>query len=297
MYQGQIQGLLDFGMNPVGNGPNTEKVIAALGKLDWCVIAECFPTETAEFWTVSKENPKTETQALKLFNAAAKVKRGTGVEVAVCPPFIYIGEIAAAFKKLSNKKNFSFGAQDVFWEEKGAFTGGVGPKMLRSLGATYVIVGHSERRKWFKETDAMINKKIKLALADGLNVILCVGEPLAIRKKGITAARAFVKKQLTQDLKNVKRSGALKPKGGRIVVAYEPIWSIGTGRFDEPKDAAEMATFIKKTAKAPVLYGGSVNSGNVADYVQYKDIGGALVGGASLKAGEFKKLIINTSKQ
>jgi len=245
-----------------------------------------------------KENPKTEAEALKLFKATVAVKRGTNVDVVVCPPFIYLPEIAKAYKKLLNKKQLSIGAQDVFWEEQGAFTGEVGPAMLRGIGAQYVIIGHSERRKWFHETDAEINEKIKLALEDGLKVILCVGEALAVRNKGLAAARAFVNNQLTRDLK------AVKPKGGRIVVAYEPIWSIGTGRYDEADDAEKMAVFIKQTVKKlhglaniPVLYGGSVNSGNVADYVQWKGIDGALVGGASLKAEEFKKIITITSQQ
>lgn len=245
-----------------------------------------------------KENPKTEGEALRLFKATAAVKRGTNVEVTVCPPFIYLSEIGKAYKKLSNKKNISIGAQDVFWEEQGAFTGEVGPAMLKGVGAQYVIIGHSERRKWFHETDTEINEKIKLALEDGLKVILCVGEALMVRKKGLAAARAFVNNQLTKDLK------AVKPKGCRIVVAYEPIWSIGTGRYDEADDAARMAVFIKKTVKklhgpanVPVLYGGSVNSGNIADYVQYREIDGALVGGASLKAEEFKKIITITSQQ
>ena len=249
-----------------------------------------------------KENPETEKEAVALFSATAKAKRGN-VEVAVCPPFIYLESISRSFKKLpsAGKKNFSLGAQDAFWEEKGPYTGEVGPKMLKSLGLQYVIIGHSERRKWMHETDEMVNKKITLAIKDGMSVILCVGEALPVRKKGLAAAQSFVKDQLKKGLMNIKK---LKPKAGRIVVAYEPIWSIGTGRFDEPNDAAGMATFIKKTVQSlhgiknvPVLYGGSVNSGNVADYVQYREIGGALVGGASLKANEFKKIITITSQQ
>jgi triosephosphate isomerase len=237
-----------------------------------------------------KENPGNERGALKLFREVARAKRGNA-DVVICPPFIYLEEVASEFRKMNAaaKKHFAIGAQDVFWEEKGAFTSEVGPKMLRSLGARYVIVGHSERRKYLGETDAMINKKIKLALRDKLNVILCVGEPLAVRKRGIVAAERFVKDQLKKDL-----AGAT----GKIIVAYEPIWAIGTGKNDSPEEAAHMAAFIKKTLMAHnptlsprILYGGSVNSKNIRNYVQYKDIDGALVGGASLKAGEFKKLI------
>jgi triosephosphate isomerase len=237
-----------------------------------------------------KENPKTEAGALRLFKAvaAAPAARGKNVKVVICPPYIFLEEIARAYKSLRAKKNLALGAEDVFWEESGPFTSGVGPKMLASLGVQYVIVGHSERRKWFKETDVMVNKKVKLAVRDGLTVILCVGEPLAIRKKGVRAAEVFIKFQLKKDLQNVRQ--------GNIIIAYEPIWAIGTGRNDPPEDAAAMARFIKKTlAKSfkgiKVLYGGSVNGANARDYVQLKDIDGALVGGASLKADEFKKII------
>jgi triosephosphate isomerase len=238
-----------------------------------------------------KENPKTEKSALKLFREVASAKRD-GVRVALCPPFIYLEGVARAFGKMRGKSDLALGAQDAFWEERGPFTSEVGPRMLRSLGMSYVIVGHSERRKWLKETDEMINKKIKLVLKDGLKVILCVGEPLVIRKKGIPAARTFVATQLKKDLKNIKSN--------QVIVAYEPIWAIGTGRYDDPEDVREMAEFIKRTVaqgkRRPipmVLYGGSVNSKNVQDYVQYNSIDGALVGGASLKSAEFKKIIKN----
>lgn len=238
-----------------------------------------------------KENPKSEKAALTLFRAVAKVNGGP-VEVAVCPPFIYIERIA----KL-HRGRVALGAQDVFWEEQGPFTSEVGPKMLRSLGVRYVIVGHSERRKWMHETDQMVNKKIKLALADGLRVILCVGEPLAVRKRGLAAARRFVANQVRRDLAGVPNA---KRNAKNIVIAYEPIWAIGTGRYDRPEDAREMAAFIKEHVRKAhrfsprVLYGGSVNGRNIADYIQWREVDGALVGGASLKSVEFKKIINNT---
>jgi triosephosphate isomerase len=239
-----------------------------------------------------KENPRTEKDALKLFRGVAPAA-GKGVRVVLCPPSIYLEELVAAFRKLGARARrgdrFALGAQDAFWQEKGPFTSEVGPKMLKTLGVHYVIIGHSERRKWAKDTDAVVNKKIMLALADGLKVILCVGEPLAVRKKGIPAAQKFVANQLSRDLKGVK------PRARRrIIVAYEPIWAIGTGRYDAPEDARAMAEFIKRKLGKPapaVLYGGSVNSGNIADYVQYSSVDGALVGGASLKVAEFKKII------
>ena len=242
-----------------------------------------------------KEHPKTEAQALALFRSVAKVKRGSGVTVAVCPPFIYLEEVARMFKRMSSRSRarLAIGAQDVFWKEQGAYTGEVGPAMLRSLGVTYVIIGHSERRTFAKETDVMINKKIALAMHDGLKIILCVGEPLSVREKGAAAAKKFVAQQLISDLKGIA------PKGGSLCIAYEPIWAIGTGENAKPEDAREMAIFIKSLLKKSkhispqFLYGGSVNGKNAIDYVQLSDIDGTLVGGASLKADEFKK-IINT---
>jgi triosephosphate isomerase len=250
-----------------------------------------------------KENPASEKEALRLFGVVAGARR-ENVEVAVCPPFIYLEDVAAAYRKLGRaaKKDLFLGAQDAFWEESGPFTGEVGPKMLRQLGVAYAIIGHSERRKHLNETDAMINKKIRLALRDGLAVILCVGEPPAIRRKGNGAVRRHIKNQLTKDLagvflKSPRMSGARIPRID-LTIAYEPIWAIGSGRNDSPEDAAAIARFIKDIvhsisphAQPRVLYGGSVNGSNVRDYVQYKEIDGALVGGASLKGVEFKKMI------
>src|SRR5258708_778527 len=220
----------------------------------------------------------------------------------ICPPFIYLERLAEIHRRDKNT-HVALGAQDVFWEDKGPYTGEVGPQMLRSIGVSYVIIGHSERRKGLKETDAMINKKIKLALTDGLNVILCVGEAFTIRKGGVAVAERFVADQLKRDLAGIGASArGAKQNRGKIVIAYEPIWAIGTGRYDDPQDARAMASFIKKVLyqyyrlKPSVLYGGSVTGRNVEDYVQYKEIDGALVGGASLKAGEFKKIITVVEK-
>jgi triosephosphate isomerase len=240
-----------------------------------------------------KEHPKTEAEALKLFKAVAETKPARGVEVVVCPPFIYLEEIAREFRSmaLTTRRQLAIGAQDVFWEEQGAFTSEVGPRMLRSLGVTYVILGHSERRRFAKETDAMINKKIALAVRDGMKIILCVGESLSVREKGVDVAKRFVGQQLAKDLKNISL------KAGKLYVAYEPIWAIGTGKSDKPEDAREMAEFIKKLLRKTkhispkFLYGGSVDGANVTDFVQLEVIDGALVGSASLKAEEFKRII------
>lgn len=237
-----------------------------------------------------KENPSTKAHALRLFKAVAEI-RNPRVNVLICVPSVFLEEIGAAYRTLrrdGQAGGLAIGAEDAFWEERGPFTGGVGPKILRSLGVRYVIIGHSERRKWFGETDAMVNLKMKRVLADGLTAILCVGEPRAVRRKGRRAAEEFVRSQLAKDLQHIRT--------GKVIVAYEPIWAIGAGRPASPDDAAAMACVIKKTlagrfGNVKVLYGGSVDGVNAGDYIASKDIDGALVGGASLRAGEFKKII------
>ena len=232
-----------------------------------------------------KENPRTEGEALRLFREVAKERSSKKVDVVVCPPLVYLERLSEV-RRREKKLRVVLGAQDVFWKEKGPYTSEVGPKMLQSLGVQYVIVGHSERRKWLKETDAMINKKIRLALKDGLEIILCVGESLSVRRKGIAASRKFVADQLRKDLRGIGFSARK-----RVAVAYEPVWAIGTGHYDKPNDARAMAGFIKKRLPTKVLYGGSVDSKNIVNYVQWREIDGALVGGASLRAAEFKKIV------
>ncbi|MEK9180113.1 MAG: triose-phosphate isomerase [Patescibacteria group bacterium] len=223
-----------------------------------------------------------------------------GVDVVICPPFPYLKQVLEILKPKTSNLNPRLGAQDVFWEEKGAYTGEVSPVMLKSLGASYVIIGHSERRRWLNETDEMINKKVKAAFAADLRVILCVGEPLAVRRNGLSTAKQFVGNQLRQNLQGIKK--ILHSKfyilNSRLVVAYEPIWAIGTGRADKPEEAVEMAKFIKKTLyskfsilNSRILYGGSVTSKNAANFLKHNEIDGALVGGASLDAREFAKII------
>lgn len=178
-----------------------------------------------------KMNPQTEGEATKLAKAI------DSKNVVICPPFPFLRTVGNVLKRAA------LGAQDVFWEEKGAYTGEVSAKMLKGLGVRYTIVGHSERRRWLHETDEIINKKVQAALKAGLNVILCVGEPLSIRKKGFQVAKNFVKNQLQKDLKNLLTiHHKLQTK---LIVAYEPIWAIGTGRPDDPAETAEMSRFIK----------------------------------------------------
>lgn len=202
-------------------------------------------------------------------------------EVVVCPAFPFLSDW--------DKKGAQLGAQDVFWENVrsgGAYTGEVSAEMLKSFGVKYVIIGHSERRANLGETDEVVNKKMKTALAAGLKVILCVGESKEVRKKGIKFAENFVRQELRADFAGVKNKFLDK-----IAVAYEPIWAIGTGVADTPAGAEAMAEFIKRLVKVKVLYGGSVNSKNAGKFLNQKGIDGALVGGASLNSNEFQKII------
>lgn len=237
-----------------------------------------------------KLNPQTYREAENLVKAFSGSQRK--VKVVICPPFVWLTD-------LSHKKHpgLEFGAQDVFWENKGAYTGEISPAMLKSSGVKYVIVGHSERRRFLGETDDMVNRKVKAALKSGLKVVLCVGEGKEVRRRGKAAARRFVKDQLRKDLNGI--SG----KSGNLLIAYEPVWAISTTRggwVDTPEDAAEMIQFIKDFLKAKsyklkpnVLYGGSVTSVNAARFLKKPEIDGALVGGASIKQSDFKKIIKN----
>ena len=233
-----------------------------------------------------KMNPSSESEAIRL--AKSCDEKG----VVICPPFIFLKEVHQSLRKAD------LGAQDVFWENPipgGAFTGEVSVSMLKKISVSYVIIGHSERRKYLGETDEMINKKIITTLGFGLKVILCVGEPLSVKKESFESAKNYVKKQLLQDLKGFYN---LKPTTQNLIIAYEPIWAIGTGKPDNPADSAEMAKFIKTLldsrfaiGDARVIYGGSVTSSNAGRIFEHNEINGALVGGASLKAEEFKKII------
>jgi len=202
-------------------------------------------------------------------------------DVAIAPPFPYLEKVGSVLR------NASLVAQDVFWEDGGAYTGEVSVSQLKDLGVKYVIVGHSERRTHLGETDRMINKKVKAALESGMEVILCVGEHLETRKEGIQAAKNFIAGQLKVDLAGVKKHYSKK-----VIVAYEPIWAVGTGTPDIPEEAAEIAAYIKNLVDiSGVIYGGSVNAKNAHEFLSQNDIDGALPGGASLKPREFKGII------
>jgi triosephosphate isomerase len=240
-----------------------------------------------------KENPATEREAVRLFRgvlrhaaAAPKDRR-----VIVFPPFLYLAELARLDR--SSHMVLELGAQDIFWENGGAYTGGIGPTMVRDIGKAvrWTIVGHSERRRFFGETDDMVNKKLMAARDAGLRVVLCVGESDDIHRKGPAATRRYVKDQLMRDLRG---SNFRSRAPGGVVVAYEPIWAIGTGKHCPPEEARAMARFIKdETSGVPVLYGGSVDGVAAVNYLFYTEINGVLVGGAGLQASEAGKIIKN----
>lgn len=215
------------------------------------------------------------------------------VDIVLCPPYLYIPLLADAFSATAIK----IGAQDVFWEEKGAYTGAISPSEIADF-ADYVIIGHSERRQYFAETDEQINKKIKASLEAGLKPIVCVGETLEDYR---AANHDVVTNQLLADL-----AGINAEKGKNIIIAYEPVWAIGS---DKPADEmyanqiclrirqAVSSLFGKNQAKnTKILYGGSVNSSNAAKFVAQSEIDGLLVGGASVKPEEFYKIVDSVSK-
>ena len=233
---------------------------------------------------------KTNTEAQALVNGLKEKTLPEAVEVVLCPPFTALSTVAELLKGTA----IGLGAQDLFWEDEGAYTGEVSPVMLKELGCTYVIIGHSERRQYFGETDETVNKKVKAALSHGLKPIICVGESLQQREAGET--NAFVAGQVEKAL-----DGLAPESIPQVVVAYEPIWAIGTGRSSSASDANEVIGMIRQTiakkfdanlaAQVRIQYGGSVKPGNIKEFMGQAEIDGALVGGASLKAEDFFGII------
>lgn len=211
-------------------------------------------------------------------------------EVVFCPPFTAL----SAVKELTRGTAFGLGAQDLYWKEQGAFTGEISPLMLKDIGCDYVIIGHSERREHFGETDQTVNQKVKAALAAGIKPIICVGESLAQREAGET--QNLIKRQTEQALQGVDL-GAIP----EMVIAYEPIWAIGTGKSSNGSDANEVIGLIRKTVAGifgnepaqsiRIQYGGSVKPGNIKEFMDQPEIDGALVGGASLEIDSFIDII------
>ncbi|MBI4496467.1 MAG: triose-phosphate isomerase [Chloroflexi bacterium] len=222
---------------------------------------------------------------------AAELADFDGVEVAVCPPFVSL----AAVRDALTGSAIAVGAQNMYHEDKGAFTGEVSPLMLKGLCA-YVILGHSERRQYFHEQDADVNAKLHAAVNHALRPILCVGENLQQREQGAT--ESVIAGQVRGALSGV-------PWTADLVIAYEPIWAIGTGRAATGQQAAEVAALIHREVAAlygasrsesvRILYGGSVTAANIGEFVSHKGIDGALVGGASLRAAEFAAIVRQTA--
>ena len=218
------------------------------------------------------------------------VARFSDREIVVCPPFTAL----AAVRPILGETGIKLGAQNVHWEDKGAFTGEISPAMLRDAGCDYVILGHSERRQFFAETDENVNRKLKAVLKAGLIPIVCVGESLSEREAGITST--VVSRQIKIGLDGIDVENAKK-----IIIAYEPIWAIGTGRTASATDANAVCAFIRLTLTGmlgtPVAdairiqYGGSVKPDNIDELMGSSDIDGALVGGASLKAADFGRIV------
>jgi len=221
---------------------------------------------------------------------ADSVGKQSDVDVAVCPPYISLSAVAEAIKG----SNVKLGAQDVHWEAKGAFTGKVSCAMLKSVGAAYVIIGHSEQRQYFGETDETVNKKTKAALAAGLLPIVCVGETLEQREEAIT--EAVIEIQTRKAFKDISAADAAK-----CTIAYEPVWAIGTGKTATPQQANEVHVFIRKIltslyGKATadtmrIQYGGSMKPDNAKELLAQSDIDGGLIGGAALKAPDFAGIV------
>jgi triosephosphate isomerase (TIM) len=214
----------------------------------------------------------------------------TRIEVVIGPPFTALHAASCEIKG----RGIGLAAQNMHYEPKGAFTGEISAPMLKDAGCTHVIIGHSERRQYFCETDEAVNKKVKAALAAGLIPIVCIGETLAERESGVTFK--VIETQLTGGL-----SGLTPEQASGVIVAYEPVWAIGTGKTATPEQAQEVHKFIREklsgsfggdaASKIRVLYGGSVKPDNVKSLMAMEDIDGALVGGACLKADSFSALV------
>ncbi|CAB4560917.1 MAG: triose-phosphate isomerase [Actinobacteria bacterium] len=213
------------------------------------------------------------------------------VDVAIIPPFTDIRSIQTLVD--GDRLRLQYGAQDLSPESSGAFTGDISGSMLKKLGCTYVVVGHSERRSVHNENDTLVNRKIKAALANELTPICCVGEDLAVRESGMHVSH--VVRQVRAGLE-----GFTKPELKKIVIAYEPVWAIGTGKTATPEDAQEVCAAIREeienigssdiAANMRILYGGSVKSSNIVEIMKMEDVDGALIGGASLDPEELAKI-------
>ena len=221
-------------------------------------------------------------QAVKLAKQIGAIK--TAADLVLCPSFTALQPVADL-----GRQNYSLGAQDVFWEGSGAYTGEVSPLDLKELGCRYVIIGHSERRQFLGETDEMVRRKVKAALAAGLTPVICVGESEEERQRGEE------KKVVERQLRAALSPSSLNKR--QLVVAYEPVWAIGSGRTPQPAEIQVMhrliAALLKElgAVKPRVIYGGSVSADNILDFLSLPEVAGALIGGASSDFKKFKALL------
>ena len=233
---------------------------------------------------------KTPDEARALVEELIPLVADAECDVVVCPPFVDLCPVSKAIKGT----NIHLGAQNIHWAKSGAFTGEISADMLKKFGVEYAIVGHSERRQYFGETDATVNMRAKAALENDITPIICVGESLEQRERGETDE--FVASQVRGALEGISADDAR-----RIVIAYEPIWAIGTGRTATAEMAEETITVIRKTLRSifgndaaetvRIQYGGSMNPQNAASLMAMENIDGGLIGGASLKAEDFSKVV------
>ncbi len=238
-------------------------------------------------WKMYKITPEA-----KVLVEGLKIRVGTlnDREVVVCPPYTSLAIVAESLQGSTIK----IGAQNMYWEDKGAFTGEIAPGMLKDAGCVYVIIGHSERRQYFGETDETVNKKMKKAFSSGLLPIVCIGETLAEREGDKTFQ--VLERQVREGI-----SGLNNEEASKMVVAYEPVWAIGTGKTATPQQAEEAHKFIRQklgeiyspaiAEEIRILYGGSVKPDNCKELMGLENIDGALVGGASLEVESFSKIV------
>lgn len=232
----------------------------------------------------------TPTESIELISALAPLVKNADCDVVVCPPAIDLSFVAEAI----SGTNIKLGAQNVHWADKGAFTGEISARMLCDLGVKYTIVGHSERRQYFGETDETVNMRARAAIAAGITPIICVGESLEQRENGVTDAVVTV--QTVAALKDMEPEQV-----AALVIAYEPIWAIGTGKTATKEDANATIKVIRDAVKGVfgqsvservrIQYGGSMNPKNVSELMGMDEIDGGLIGGASLKAEDFSKVV------
>jgi len=234
---------------------------------------------------------KTISEAIELANG---LKRDCfdleDIDIVICPPYTALSEVA----EVVAESNIQLGAQDAYWQDEGAFTGEISPLMLKDAGCEFVIIGHSERRLYFGETNESVNRKAKAALKHGLTPIICVGETLSDREKNKTFQ--VLDDHVKNGLKDISEEEII-----RVVIAYEPVWAIGTGKTATSQQAQEAQKYIRDLLKSVynkevaevirIQYGGSVKPENIADLMQQPDVDGALVGGASLKLEAFTEIL------